>query len=105
MCVHGAEAAAGAPRAGGLHVSMENTAAHLSGVLQMPSGDSMGLFAIFGEVPVFLGFSQKKKITIRELFPMKPRNHNHESRKEWNPKIPNNQHMVLRGGGNHIAWP
>jgi hypothetical protein len=37
----------------------------------MPSGDSMGLSAIFGEVPVFLGFSQKKKITIRELFPMK----------------------------------
>ena len=30
----------------------------------------MGLSAIFGEVPVFLGFSQKKKITIRELFPM-----------------------------------
>ena len=31
----------------------------------------MGLSAIFGEVPVFLGFSQKKKITIRELFPMR----------------------------------
>jgi hypothetical protein len=36
----------------------------------MPSGNSMGLCAIFGEVPVFLGCSQKKKIMIRELFLM-----------------------------------
>ena len=63
----------------------------------------MGLCAIFGEVPVFLGFSQKKKIMIRELFLMNLVNknkatHEAESSKKLNPsskqlqstQLPNN---------------